>query len=31
MTYAAEIEQGALEVADKRRERVRILPLNRQG
>jgi predicted nuclease of predicted toxin-antitoxin system len=31
MTYAAEIEQGALVVADERRERVRILPLNRQG
>ncbi len=30
-TYAAEIEQGALVVADERRERVRILPLSRQG
>jgi len=28
-TYATEIEQGALVVADERRERVRILPLNR--
>jgi hypothetical protein len=26
-TYAAEIEQGALVVADERRARVRILPL----
>jgi len=31
MTYAAEIERGALVVADERRERVRILPLNRHG
>jgi predicted nuclease of predicted toxin-antitoxin system len=30
-TYAAEIEQGALVVADERRERVRILPLSQQG
>ena len=30
-TYAVEIEQGALVVADERRERVRILPLTRQG
>lgn len=29
--YANEIEQGALVVADERRERVRILPLNRQN
>jgi predicted nuclease of predicted toxin-antitoxin system len=29
--YSAEIEQGALVVADERRERVRILPLNRQN
>ena len=29
--YEAEIEQGALVVADERRERVRILPLNRQA
>ncbi|MCX5949977.1 MAG: DUF5615 family PIN-like protein [Cyanobacteria bacterium] len=29
-TYGAEIKQGALVVADERRERVRILPLNRQ-
>ena len=28
--YGAEIKQGALVVADERRERVRILPLNRQ-
>ena len=28
-TYSAEIEQGALVVADERRERVRILPLKR--
>ena len=28
---ANEIEQGALVVADERRERVRILPLNRQN
>jgi hypothetical protein len=28
-TYGAEIEQGALVVADERRERVRILPLKR--
>ena len=28
-TYGAEIEQGALVVADQRRERVRILPLKR--
>ena len=27
-TYANEIEQGALVVADERRERVRILPLS---
>jgi len=30
-TYAAEMEQGALVVADERRSRVRILPLNRQN
>jgi predicted nuclease of predicted toxin-antitoxin system len=30
-TYAVEIEQGALVVADERRERVRILPLSRQS
>ena len=30
-TYETEIEQGALVVADERRERVRILPLNRQA
>ncbi|TVS03612.1 MAG: hypothetical protein EA413_10245 [Cyanobium sp. PLM2.Bin73] len=30
-THAAEIEQGALVVADERRERVRILPLSRKG
>ena len=30
-SYEAEIEQGALVVADERRERVRILPLNRQA
>jgi predicted nuclease of predicted toxin-antitoxin system len=30
-TYASEIEQGALLVADERRQRVRILPLSRQG
>ena len=29
-TYEAEIERGALVVADERRQRVRILPLNRQ-
>ena len=29
-SYEAEIEQGALVVADERRQRVRILPLNRQ-
>jgi hypothetical protein len=29
-TYGAEIKRGALLVADERRERVRILPLNRQ-
>ena len=29
--YASEIEQGALVVADERRARVRILPLNRQN
>jgi len=28
-SYEAEIEQGALVVADERRERLRILPLNR--
>ncbi len=28
-TYGAEIEQGALVVADERRQRVRILPLKR--
>lgn len=28
-TYASELEQGALVVADERRERVRILPLTR--
>lgn len=28
-TYETEIQQGALVVADERRERVRILPLNR--
>ena len=28
-TYASEIGQGALVVADERRERVRILPMNR--
>jgi hypothetical protein len=30
-TYAGEMEQGALVVADERRSRVRILPLNRQN
>jgi predicted nuclease of predicted toxin-antitoxin system len=30
-TYGLEIEQGALVVADERRERVRILPLSRQN
>jgi len=30
-TYGPEIEQGAPVVADERRERVRILPLNRQN
>jgi predicted nuclease of predicted toxin-antitoxin system len=30
-TYDAEIEQGALVVANERRKRVRILPLSRQG
>jgi len=30
-TYGAEIEQGALVVADERRARIRILPLNRQN
>jgi predicted nuclease of predicted toxin-antitoxin system len=29
-TYGVEIKQGALVLADERRERVRILPLNRQ-
>lgn len=28
-SYGAEIEEGAMVVADERRERVRILPLNR--
>lgn len=30
-SYEVEIQQGALVVADERRERVRILPLNRQA
>jgi hypothetical protein len=30
-SYEAEIERGALVVADERRQRVRILPLNRQA
>jgi len=30
-TYETEIERGALVMADERRQRVRILPLNRQA
>jgi predicted nuclease of predicted toxin-antitoxin system len=30
-SYGSDIEQGALVVADERRQRVRILPLNRQA
>jgi predicted nuclease of predicted toxin-antitoxin system len=30
-SYETEIEQGALVVADERRQKIRILPLNRQA